>query len=89
MKLAGFLNLKGVSGQIAALVVASIVTLHLIITAIFLFHRPDQTEPAFDHGHNEIAASIQLLGAADPAERPRLSSSRYRNHAIRSRGGRQ
>jgi signal transduction histidine kinase len=72
MKLPGFFTLRGISGQIAALVVASIVTLHLIITAIFLFHRPDQTEPAFDHGHNEIAAAIQLLGAADPAERPRL-----------------
>src|ERR1700754_3240895 len=72
MKLPGFFTLRGISGQIAALWVASIVTLHLIITAIFLFHRPDQAEPAFDHGHNEIAASIQLLGAADPAERPRL-----------------
>jgi signal transduction histidine kinase len=72
MRLPGFLTLRGISGQIAALVVASIVALHLIITAIFLFHRPDQTEPAFDHGHNEIAASIQLLGAADPTERPRL-----------------
>src|ERR1700754_571017 len=72
MKLPGFFTLRGISGQIAALWVASIVTLHLIITAIFLFHRPDQTEPAFDHGHNEIAASIQLLGAAGPGERPRL-----------------
>ncbi len=33
MKLLGFLNLRGISGQIAALVVASIVALHLIITA--------------------------------------------------------
>jgi signal transduction histidine kinase len=71
MKLPGF-SLRGISGQIAALVVASIVAFHVIITAAFLFHRPDQAEPAFDHGHSEIAASIQLLGAADPAERPRL-----------------
>ena len=72
MKLPSFLTLRGISGQIAALVVVSIVALHLIITAVFLLHRPDQAEPAIDHGHSEIAASIQLLGAADPTERPRL-----------------
>ncbi|WP_159010592.1 ATP-binding protein [Bradyrhizobium sp. S69] len=72
MKLAGFFNLRGISGQIAALVLASVVTLHLIITAVFLIHRPDQAEPAIDHGHSQIAASIQLLGSASPAERPRL-----------------
>ena len=72
MKLAGFFNLRGISGQIAALVLASVVTLHVIITAVFLIHRPDQAEPAIDHGHSQIAASIQLLGSASPAERPRL-----------------
>jgi signal transduction histidine kinase len=72
VKLPGFLTLRGISGQIAALVVASIVALHLIITGIFLLHRPDQAEPAIDHGHSEIAASIQLLGVADSTERPRL-----------------
>jgi signal transduction histidine kinase len=72
MKLAGFFNLRGISGQIAALVLASVVTLHVIITAVFLIHRPDQAEPAIDHGHSQIAASIQLLGSAPPAERPRL-----------------
>jgi signal transduction histidine kinase len=72
MKLSRFFNLRGISGQIAALMVASVVTLHLIITAVFLIHRPDQAEPAIDHGHSQIAASIQLLGAAPSAERPRL-----------------
>ena len=51
MKFFGFLNLRGISGQIAALVVASVVTLHLIITASFLIHRPDQPDPSFDRGH--------------------------------------
>jgi hypothetical protein len=36
MKPLGFLNLKGISGQIAALVVTSIVAIHLILTATFL-----------------------------------------------------
>jgi hypothetical protein len=36
MKLLGFLNLRGISGQIAALVATSIIAIHLIITATFL-----------------------------------------------------
>ena len=72
MKLLGFLNLKGISGQIAALVVASIVAIHLIIAAIFLIHRPDQPDTSIGHGHSQLAAAIQLLGAAPPAGRPRL-----------------
>jgi signal transduction histidine kinase len=72
MKLLGFLNLKGISGQIAALVVASIVAIHLILTAIFLIHRPDQPDPQVDHGHSQLAAAVQLLSAAPVAERPGL-----------------
>ena len=72
MKLSGILNLKGISGQIAALVVASIVTIHLIITASFLIHRPDQFDPVIGHGHSQLAATAQLLAASPPAERPRL-----------------
>jgi signal transduction histidine kinase len=72
MNLLGFLNLRRISGQIAALVVASIVALHLIITAIFLIHRPDQPDPMIDRRHSQLAASIQLVGAAPAAERPRL-----------------
>ena len=72
MKLFGFLNLRGISGQIAALVVASIVAIHLIITATFLIHRPDQLDPPIAHRHSQLAAVAQLLGAAPPAGRPRL-----------------
>jgi signal transduction histidine kinase len=74
MKFFGFLNLRGISGQIAALVVTSVVALHLIITASFLIHRPDQPDPAFDRGHAQLAAAAQLLGAAPASERPRLSA---------------
>lgn len=72
MKYFGFLNLRGISGQIAALVVASVVALHLIITASFLIHRPDQPDPSFDRGHSQLAASAHLLGAAAAPDRPRL-----------------
>ena len=72
MKLSGFLNLKGISGQIAALVVASIVAIHLIITASFLIHPPDQFDPSPGRGHSQLAAAAQLLGASPQAERARL-----------------
>jgi signal transduction histidine kinase len=72
MKLLGFLNLKGISGQIAALVVVSIVAIHLILTAIFLVHRPDQPDPSVDRRHGQLAAAVQLLGATPAAERPGL-----------------
>jgi hypothetical protein len=73
MKLSGLLNLRGISGQIAALVIVSIAALHLIITASFLLHRPDQPEPP-DRSHGQLAAAVQLLGAAPASERPRLSA---------------
>jgi len=72
MKRLGLLNLKGISGQIAALVVASIIVIHLIITASFYFHRPDQPDPFVDRGHSQLVVSAQLLGTAPAAERPRL-----------------
>ena len=72
MKWTGVLNLRRISGQIAALVVISVVALHLIFTASFLIHRPDQPDPSIDRGHAQLAASAQLLGAAHAADRPRL-----------------
>jgi signal transduction histidine kinase len=72
MKRLGFLNLRGISGQITLLVVVSIIAIHLIITAIFLIHRPDQIDPSVDRGHSQLAASVQLLGAAPASERPQL-----------------
>ena len=72
MKLLGFLNFRRISGQIAALVVISIVALHLVVTASFLLHRPDQPDHASDRGHAQLVTAIQLLGAAPASERPRL-----------------
>src|SRR6202012_1065055 len=67
-----FLNLKNISGQFAALVIASITPMPLILTAIFFISRPDQPDPSVDRGHAQFAAAVQLLGSASPAERPRL-----------------
>jgi signal transduction histidine kinase len=72
MKLAGLLNLRGISGQIAALVVASIVAIHLIITATFLIHRPDQPDLSGGLRHSQVATAAQLLGATPAAGRSRL-----------------
>jgi signal transduction histidine kinase len=72
MKLLDFLNLRNISGQIAALVIASIIAIHLILAGLFLISRPDQPDPTVDRGHAQFAAAIQLLGAAPVAERPRL-----------------
>jgi signal transduction histidine kinase len=75
MKFLGFLNLKRISGQIAALVVASILALHVIITASFLINRPDRSDPFMDGGHAELAAAVQLLGISPLSERPNLAAN--------------
>ena len=72
MKFPGLLNLRGVSGQITALVVVSILALHLIVTTIFWLHRRDAPDPRVDHGHGQFMTAVELLGAAAPADRPRL-----------------
>ena len=72
MRLVSFLNLKNISGQIAALVIASIVAIHLILTASFLLSRPEPPDPTIDRGHAQLAAAVQLLGSVSAAERPRL-----------------
>jgi signal transduction histidine kinase len=72
MNLLGVLKLRGISGQIAALVVVSIVAIHLILAATFLIYRPDQFDPPFEHGDSQVVAVIQLLGAAPAADRPAL-----------------
>ncbi len=71
MKLSGFLNLSGISAQIAALVIASIAAIHLIITASFLIHRPDRPDPSNDRGEPG-GCGLQLLGTAAASDRPRL-----------------
>jgi signal transduction histidine kinase len=68
----GFLNLKAIGGQIAALVIVSILVLHAIFTAIFLTHRPDQQHPSPGHMHGEFVTSAQLIAGTPASDRPRL-----------------
>jgi signal transduction histidine kinase len=72
MKLADVLHLRTIRGQITALVIASIVAIHVVLTCLFLLSRPEQPDPSVDRGHAQFAASVLLLGAAAPADRPRL-----------------
>ena len=66
-----FFHLKSIGGQIAALVVASIIALHLIITASFLIGRTDRAEPLPDCAH-QLADAALLLSGAEKSEWPRL-----------------
>jgi HAMP domain-containing protein len=72
MRLPVFLNLKGIGGQIAALVVASIIALHAIITVSFLINRPDRPEPFAQGEPHQMEMAARLLGTAPSAERPHL-----------------
>lgn len=71
MKPSGFFHLKGIGGQIAALVLASTVALHLVVTTAFLMSRPDRPDTPPDGGHQLTDAAL-LLGSAEASERPRL-----------------
>jgi signal transduction histidine kinase len=66
-----FFHLKSIGGQIAALVVASIVALHVIITITFLIGQPDRRDPPPDSAH-QLADAALLLNGVDPGERARL-----------------
>lgn len=66
-----FFHFKSIGGQIAALVVASIVALHVILTISFLISRPDRGEPPPDSAHQLADAALLLNGVA-PGERDRL-----------------
>lgn len=71
MKPFGFFHLKGIGGQIAALVLASTVALHLVVTTAFLMSRPDRPDTPPDGAHQLTDAAL-LLGSAEASERPRL-----------------
>jgi signal transduction histidine kinase len=72
MRKFGFLNLKAIGGQIAALVIVSMLVLHLIFTAIFFTHRMDPGRLSPGHMHGEFITSAQLIAATPAADRPRL-----------------
>lgn len=69
----GFFHLKGIGGQIAALVLASTVALHLVVTTAFLISRPDRPDAQPD-GAPQLMDAALLLGSAEPGDRPRLTA---------------
>lgn len=69
----GFFHLKGIGGQIAALVLASSVALHLVVTTAFLISRPDRPDAPPD-GAPQLMDAALLLGSAEPDDRPRLTA---------------
>lgn len=69
----GFFHLKGIGGQIAALVLASTVALHLVVTTAFLISRPDRPDAPPD-GAPQLMDAALLLGSAEPEDRPRLTA---------------
>ncbi len=71
MQLLNVLNLRRISGQIAALVVMSIVAIHIIIGIIFSVLRPDQPPPQ-ERGHGELVAMAKLLSATPAGDRSAL-----------------
>lgn len=66
------LNLRRISGQITALVVISIVAIHVVLSILFTLMRPDQNDPQRDRGHGELIAIVRLLSATPAADRPAL-----------------
>ncbi|QPF93333.1 ATP-binding protein [Bradyrhizobium commune] len=69
----GFFHLKGIGGQIAALVLGSTVALHLVVTTAFLISRPDRPDAPPD-GAPQLMDAALLLGSARPDDRPRLTA---------------
>lgn len=89
MKLLNVLNLRRISGQIAALVVVSILAIHFIIGVGFSLLRPDQpTAP--DRGHGELVAMARLLSATPASERQALftrMAQTFSNFDLREESG--
>jgi HAMP domain-containing protein len=69
-----------ISSQLAVLIVASVVAIHLVLFASFVLSRKpeDFGGPAALHGR--IAALVHLIAASEPTERPGLLAAMARTH---------
>ncbi|WP_315742741.1 MULTISPECIES: ATP-binding protein [unclassified Bradyrhizobium] len=72
MRLFRSLRLVGIRSQITALVAASIIALHVIITAVFVFHRAEQREPDSEFGPSQLTTVVRILAHAPASDRPRV-----------------
>jgi signal transduction histidine kinase len=73
-KFLAFLSFRSISGQIAALVLASLVAIHIIIAGFFFLHRAGEP-PYFERPRRELATLAQLLNATPAADRAQLIES--------------
>lgn len=72
MSLARTLHLDRISGQMAILILASLLAIHAVITAsIFINHRGDGGAPR-DDSAEQFVTSVKLISAALPADRARI-----------------
>jgi len=58
-----------ISGQIAIIIVASLVVIHGILTATFFLARPDHRP---DRSPEQLVTLVELIDASSPEQRPRL-----------------
>lgn len=70
-RLAATFSFRHISGQIAALVVVSLIAFHAIVTAFWLLHRAGEG-PRPERRHDEIETLARLITATSPTDRPRL-----------------
>ncbi len=70
-KLLAFLSFRRISGQIAMLITVSLITIHFIITAVFIVHRKSEP-PRLERPRHEISTLVQLVSATPAPERAHL-----------------
>ena len=66
-----FMKPDRISGQIAALVVVSLLAIHVFITAVFLLSRPD-AGANMRVNPGDMVSAVKLIGAARADERPEI-----------------
>lgn len=72
-----FFSVRRISGQIAMLVAASLITGQLMVTAFFFFHRSN-SQPAPERPRRELGTLAQLVNATPLPERPRVLDDIHR-----------
>ncbi|NEW96960.1 ATP-binding protein [Rhodopseudomonas sp. BR0G17] len=63
---------EGIRGQIAILVLASIIASHIIIAAAFFANRPDMPRPPQQPEPHQLYEFAELIGRTPAADRPQL-----------------
>ncbi len=72
MKVTRLIPTNSISGQMALLIVISLIAIHLVVTAGFFLSQRFESARLPDDGPGEVMSLIKLIAAAAPAERERL-----------------